>query len=149
MEDFENYIKSEYKDCTIANFKYNYNILVKLGKISKTPIKLFNIFVNVKFYDNKLNVIQSLNLKFVNNILNKTSEKKLRRIKSEELNKKFMLAKNDIMNNIKDKLTIKFNKIKAKIDDLNEYNIDNNDHVESNDSIDLTSKKINKNKYNM
>ena len=133
MQEFENYIKSDITiNYEVACFKYNHNVLVKLDK-NKKPLKQNIIFINIKFYDKNLNILQSLNLKFVNGILNKTSMKKLNNIKSSILNNIFNITKNDIINNIKGKLTIKFNKIKSKLDDINEYNSCNVDKV-SNDA---------------
>ena len=145
MEDFENYIKQEYNNYSIANIKYKYNIFIKLDKTTKNPIKQYNIFVNVKFYDNNLKILQSLNLKFINDKLNKTSANKLHNIKSDDLNNKFILAKSDIVDNIRGELTMKIDKFKLKLNEINEYESCNIDNHDKNKDIE----KKERNKYDM
>ena len=122
MEAFEEYIKSEYKNkYTVDNFKYSHNILIKFDKKTGTLINQYIIFVNVKFYDNNLNILNTLNLKFVDNTLDKVSGKKLINLSPSEVNNKFINAIDDIIDNIENKLREKISKIIAKINELNEF----------------------------
>ena len=123
MEAFEQYLLQEHKDIDYdaVSFKYSHNTSIKVDKKSNIPVKNHTISVNIKLYDKNVNLIKSVNIKFVNNILAKVCEKKLINIAPSELNNKFMAAKGEIIRAIHDELAIKYNKIKSKINELNDY----------------------------
>ena len=131
MESFEQYLLQEYKDISynVVNFQYSHNTSIKMAKKTNIPIKQNTVFVNIKFYNKNVDLIKSVNIKFVNNILAKVCEKKLVNIAPSELNNKFMIARGEIIKTIYDKLAIKYNKIKSKINDLNDYRGKPNDSI--------------------
>ena len=137
MESFEEYLLQEYKDISynVVNFQYSHNSAIKIDKKTKIPIKYNTIFVNIKFYNKKVNLIKSINIKFINNILAKVCEKKFVNISPSELNNKFMIARGEIIKVIYNNLAIKYNKIKSKINELNDYKGKANDSIAINDEF--------------
>ena len=117
MDSFQEYIKSEFKDINIAatEFKYSYYI----GKNEKYKNNYIN--VTIKCYNNDMKLLKSLTLKFINNTLSKTCSKKLINISADELNNKFLIAKNDIINIIQNEYKEKLNEITSKINLLKDY----------------------------
>ena len=122
MESFQDYLISEYKiDYAAVEFKYNHNSTVKIDKPTSKPILHNNILVGVKFYDKNLKLLESVNLKFTDNNLTKTCEKKLINIAPAELNNKFMRARNEIVKKITNELVEKREEIDNRIISLNAY----------------------------
>ena len=123
MEDFQNYLISEYKvqDFAAVEFKYNHSENIKFDKKSEKYIVQHSILVGVKFYDKTLKLLHSANIKFVNNILAKVCEKKLVNIAPAELNNKFMAARTEIIRTITDEIINKISDINQKLISLERY----------------------------
>ena len=130
MESFQDYLKSEFKiDYAAVEFKYNHNITLKVDKPTNKLLTYNNILVGVKFYDKNLKLLESSNLKFVNNVLARSYEKKLINIAPAELNNKFMRARREIVQKIRSELLEKEAEIKNKLQSLNAYIGEENQNI--------------------
>lgn len=122
MNDFKQYIISEYKDkitnYAACDFKFVHTTNIKTDKKSNKTIVINIIKTNFKFIDNECNTMLSDTLTFENNLLNKSCSKKLKHISDKELNNKFAFAKSEIINAIMNEYQNKANEIKQKIDSL-------------------------------
>lgn len=118
MNDFKQYIISEYKDkitnYAACDFKFVHTTNIKTDKKSNKTIVINIIKTNFKFIDNECNTMLSDTLTFENNLLNKSCSKKLKHISDKELNNKFAFAKSEIINAIMNEYQNKANEIKQK-----------------------------------
>lgn len=135
MNEFKDYIINEYKhkinNYAAVNFKFTHTTNTRADKKSGKVLVNNIIKVIVKFIDNDCNTLLSDTLTFENNILNKSSAKKLHHISPKELNNKFGFAKNDILNNIVSMYQNKSKVMLDKIDTINVYRGGSNDIIPS------------------
>ena len=112
----EDYILNEFKDTqtefAARNIKYSFNSIVSNKGVNDV------ITMNIKIYDNNMNLLDSKAIKFINYKLAKPCEKKLVNIDVNELNNLFMKALDDIKNEIAKEYNAKINEFKAKLECL-------------------------------
>ena len=122
----EDYILNEFKDTQRAQFaarniKYSFNSIVSNKGVNDV------ITMNIKIYDNNMNLLNSKAIKFINKgfaqgsesyKLAKPCEKKLVNIDVNELNNLFTKALDDIKNEIAKEYNAKINEFKAKLECL-------------------------------
>ena len=113
----EDYILNEFKDTqteiAARNIKYSFNRTVSNKGILNDVITM-----NIKIYDDNMNLLDSKAIKFINYKLAKPCEKKLVNIDVNELNVLFMKALDDIKNEIAKEYNAKINEFKAKLECL-------------------------------
>ena len=119
----EDYILNEFKDTqtefAARNIKYSFNSIVSNKGVNDV------ITMNIKIYDNNMNLLDSKAIKFINYKLTKPCEKKLVNIDVNELNVLFMKALDDIKNEIAKEYNAKINEFKAKLECLCSKNVRN------------------------
>ena len=112
----EDYILNEFKDTqtefAARNIKYSFNSIVSNKGVNDV------ITMNIKIYDNNMNLLNSKAIKFINYKLAKPCEKKLVNIDVNELNVLFTKALDDIKNEIAKEYNAKINEFKAKLECL-------------------------------
>ena len=121
----EDYILNEFKDTqtefAARNIKYSFNSIVSNKGVNDV------ITMNIKIYDNNMNLLNSKAIKFINKgfaqgsesyKLAKPCEKKLVNIDVNELNNLFTKALDDIKNEIAKEYNAKINEFKAKLECL-------------------------------
>ena len=121
----EDYILNEFKDTqteiAARNIKYSFNRTVSNKGVNDV------ITMNIKIYDNNMNLLNSKAIKFINEgfaqgsksyKLAKPCEKKLVNIDVNELNVLFTKALDDIKNEIAKEYNAKINEFKAKLECL-------------------------------
>ena len=119
----EDYILNEFKDTqtefAARNIKYSFNSIVSNKGVNDV------ITMNIKIYDNNMNLLNSKAIKFINKgfaqgsesyKLAKPCEKKLVNIDVNELNNLFTKALDDIKNEIAKEYNAKINEFKAKLE---------------------------------
>jgi len=79
------------------------------------------LLIGLKWFDRKHKLLASESIKFVNNLLNAPSKKKLNNISSDELENMFMRAKPEILNVIKEDYTKKMEELDYKLGELDSY----------------------------
>jgi len=131
MEEFKNYLASEYQvnDAAAIDMKCTHNMNVKIDKTSKVPVNVHSITVALKFYDKEMKLLKSGSVKFVNNEIPKSQEKKLVNIAPAELNNKFMAVRPLIIKSIMSEYAENAGEIKDKIASLKLYAGKDNDSV--------------------
>ena len=119
----EDYILNEFKDTqtefAARNIKYSFNSIVSNKGVNDV------ITMNIKIYDNNMNLLNSKAIKFINYKLAKPCEKKLVNIDVNELNNLFTKALDDIKNEIAKEYNAKINEFKAKLECLCLKNVSN------------------------
>ena len=119
----EDYILNEFKDTqtefAARNIKYSFNSTVSNKGVNDV------ITMNIKIYDNNMNLLDSKAIKFINYKLAKPCEKKLVNIDVNELNVLFTKALDDIKNEIAKEYNAKINEFKAKLECLCLKNVRN------------------------
>ena len=119
----EDYILNEFKDTqtefAARNIKYSFNSIVSNKGVNDV------ITMNIKIYDNNMNLLNSKAIKFINYKLAKPCEKKLVNIDVNELNVLFTKALDDIKNEIAKEYNAKINEFKAKLECLCLKNVRN------------------------
>ena len=121
----EDYILNEFKDTqtefAARNIKYSFNSIVSNKGVNDV------ITMNIKIYDDNMNLLDSKAIKFINKgfaqgsesyKLAKPCEKKLVNIDVNELNNLFTKALDDIKNEIAKEYNAKINEFKAKLECL-------------------------------
>ena len=112
----EDYILNEFKDTqtefAARNIKYSFNSIVSNKGVNDV------ITMNIKIYDDNMNLLDSKAIKFINYKLAKPCEKKLVNIDVNELNDLFTKALDDIKNEIAKEYNAKINEFKAKLECL-------------------------------
>ena len=112
----EDYILNEFKDTqtefAARNIKYSFNSIVSNKGVNDV------ITMNIKIYDDNMNLLDSKAIKFINDKLAKPCEKKLVNIDVNELNNLFTKALDDIKNEIAKEYNAKINEFKAKLECL-------------------------------
>ena len=124
MNALEDYILNEFKDTqtefAARNIKYSFNRTVSNKGVLNDVITM-----NIKIYDNNMNLLDSKAIKFINYKLAKPCEKKLVNIDVNELNNLFTKALDDIKNEIAKEYNAKINEFKAKLECLCLKNVRN------------------------
>ena len=119
----EDYILNEFKDTqtkiAARNIKYSFNSIVSNKGVNDV------ITMNIKIYDDNMNLLDSKAIKFINYKLAKPCEKKLVNIDVNELNNLFTKALDDIKNEIAKEYNAKINEFKAKLECLRSENVRN------------------------
>lgn len=119
----EDYILNEFKDTqtefAARNIKYSFNSTVSNKGVNDV------ITMNIKIYDDNMNLLDSKAIKFINYKLAKPCEKKLVNIDVNELNNLFTKALDDIKNEIAKEYNAKINEFKAKLECLCSKNVRN------------------------
>ena len=119
----EDYILNEFKDTqtefAARNIKYSFNKTVSNKGVNDV------ITMNIKIYDDNMNLLDSKAIKFINYKLAKPCEKKLVNIDVNELNVLFTKALDDIKNEIAKEYNAKINEFKAKLECLCLKNVSN------------------------
>ena len=119
----EDYILNEFKDTqtefAARNIKYSFNSIVSNKGVNDV------ITMNIKIYDDNMNLLDSKAIKFINDKLAKPCEKKLVNIDVNELNNLFTKALDDIKNEIAKEYNAKINEFKAKLECLCLKNVRN------------------------
>ena len=128
----EDYILNEFKDTqtefAARNIKYSFNSIVSNKGVNDV------ITMNIKIYDDNMNLLDSKAIKFINEgfaqgsksyKLAKPCEKKLVNIDVNELNNLFTKALDDIKNEIAKEYNAKINEFKAKLECLCLKNVSN------------------------
>lgn len=119
----EDYILNEFKDTqtefAARNIKYSFNSIVSNKGVNDV------ITMNIKIYDDNMNLLDSKAIKFINYKLAKPCEKKLVNIDVNELNNLFTKALDDIKNEIAKEYNAKINEFKAKLECLCLKNVRN------------------------
>ena len=119
----EDYIMNEFKDTqtkiAARNIKYSFNSIVSNKGVNDV------ITMNIKIYDDNMNLLDSKAIKFINDKLAKPCEKKLVNIDVNELNVLFTKALDDIKNEIAKEYNAKINEFKAKLECLCSKNVRN------------------------
>ena len=120
----EDYILNEFKDTqtefAARNIKYSFN-----RTVSNKGVLNDIITMNIKIYDDNMNLLDSKAIKFINYKLAKPCEKKLVNIDVNELNNLFTKALDDIKNEIAKEYNAKINEFKAKLECLCLKNVRN------------------------
>lgn len=120
----EDYILNEFKDTqtefAARNIKYSFN-----RTVSNKGVLNDIITMNIKIYDDNMNLLDSKAIKFINYKLAKPCEKKLVNIDVNELNNLFTKALDDIKNEIAKEYNAKINEFKAKLECLCSKNVRN------------------------
>lgn len=123
MNALEDYILNEFKDTqtefAARNIKYSFNSIVSNKGVNDV------ITMNIKIYDDNMNLLDSKAIKFINYKLAKPCEKKLVNIDVNELNNLFTKALDDIKNEIAKEYNAKINEFKAKLECLCLKNVRN------------------------
>ena len=123
MNALEDYILNEFKDTqtefAARNIKYSFNSIVSNKGVNDV------ITMNIKIYDDNMNLLDSKAIKFINYKLAKPCEKKLVNIDVNELNNLFTKALDDIKNEIAKEYNAKINEFKAKLECLCSKNVRN------------------------
>ena len=123
MNALEDYILNEFKDTqtefAARNIKYSFNSIVSNKGVNDV------ITMNIKIYDDYMNLLDSKAIKFINYKLAKPCEKKLVNIDVNELNNLFTKALDDIKNEIAKEYNAKINEFKAKLECLCLKNVRN------------------------
>ena len=123
MNALEDYILNEFKDTqtefAARNINYSFNSIVSNKGVNDV------ITMNIKIYDDNMNLLDSKAIKFINYKLAKPCEKKLVNIDVNELNNLFMKALDDIKNEIAKEYNAKINEFKAKLECLCLKNVRN------------------------
>ena len=111
MNALEDYILNEFKDTqtefAARNIKYSFNRTVSNKGVVNDVITM-----NIKIYDDNMNLLDSKAIKFINYKLAKPCEKKLVNIDVNELNVLFTKALDDIKNEIAKEYNAKINEFK-------------------------------------
>ena len=114
LNDFENYIMSEYELNDPIKIKYTHNINVKSTKGKILENHIVTMILN---YYNDMDSCKTY-IRFINNSID--PRYKTKKINPGELNNKFMAAKNDIINIIKAEYEEKRNEYEEKRNELDE-----------------------------
>ena len=113
MQEFENYVKSNYNipGATACAIKYTFTTRDTIDKASKIPVIIYTIVMKMTWFDKCGQQLQVEKLIFVNDTLSKSSEKSCFTIAPSEVSNKFRVAKRDI-------IRVLLNAKQEKIDEL-------------------------------
>lgn len=125
MQEFKDYIIDEYRNLASGfvgvEFKFSHTSGTKLDKKTEVYVRQDVIRVNVKFYNKDIQLLLSRSLQFDNNVLPKSVSNKLVNISPDELNNRFLKARDEICSEIMKEYQLSETEIKEKIEELNKY----------------------------
>ena len=124
MNAFVDYLVSNWEVNGCVGIEKRFGHIKKIKTEKKTGDEMVEhiVTVGLKWYDKDNRLLMSDGVKFVNNILNENDKKKkLIKISGDELENRFMVAKNDILDVIREEYQEKINDINGKMKDLNGY----------------------------
>ena len=99
MQEFENYVKSNYiiPGAAACSIKYTFTTRDTIDKASKIPVIIYTILMKMTWFDKYGQQLQVEKLIFVNDTLTKSSEKSCHTIAPSEVSNKFRIAKSTII----------------------------------------------------
>ena len=99
MQEFENYVKSNYNipGAAACSIKYTFTTRDTIDKTSKIPVIIYTILMKMTWFDKYGQQLQVEKLIFVNDTLTKSSEKSCHTIAPSEVSNKFRIAKSTII----------------------------------------------------
>jgi hypothetical protein len=99
MQEFENYVKSNYNipNAASCGITYTHSKSSKLDKKSNRPVIVHTINMKLVWFDSSNHQLDTSKLAFQNDTLTKPSEKVLRTINPSDTTNKFRAAKNEIV----------------------------------------------------
>lgn len=99
MEEFENYVKSNYiiPNAAACAIKYTFTTRETIDKASKRPVIIYTIVMKMVWFDKYGQQLKVEKLIFVNDTLSKPSESNCSTIAPSEVSNKFRLAKSTII----------------------------------------------------
>ena len=99
MQEFENYVKSNYNipGAAACSIKYTFTTRDTIDKASKIPVIIYTILMKMTWFDKYGQQLQVEKLIFVNDTLTKSSEKSCHTIAPAEVSNKFRIAKSTII----------------------------------------------------
>ena len=102
LNGLENYVKSNYNipGAAACAIKYTFTTREKIDKVSKIPVIIYTIVMNLTWFDKYGQQLQMEKLIFVNDILTKSSVKSCFTIAPGETTNKFRLAKSEIISTL-------------------------------------------------
>ena len=123
MDEFNNYLVSNWKIDGTVGVEKRYVHVRKIGFDKKLERERVDHIVSVglKYYDKDNLCLGTYSVKFINNCLNNGSKKKLINISGDELENRFMVAREMILNVVESEYREKINEINGKVSDLNDY----------------------------
>ena len=123
MEEFNNYLVSNWKVDGTVGVEKRFVHVRKIGFDKKLERERVDhiISVGLKYYDKDNLCLGTYSVKFVNNSLNNGSKKKLINISSDELENRFMVAREMILNIVEAEYREKINELNGKVNDVNDY----------------------------
>ena len=123
MEEFTSYLIGNWKVDGTVGVEKRFAHVRKIGfdkKLEKERIDHV-IMVGLKYFDKDNNCLNSVGVKFVNNSLNVGSKKKLINISGDELENRFMVAREAILDVVEAEYREKINEFNGKVNDVNDY----------------------------
>ena len=135
MESLKSYLIDEFKDrakgYVAVEFKFTHSVTMRNDKLTKTPLKVDIVKVSLRFVDRDMNTLNSSNIVFENNAIQKSKEKQFVNISPKELNNKFCFAKHEIIRLIMNEYTNKRDELNVKIESLKSYAGNEKDIIDS------------------
>ena len=113
MQDFEQYVKSNYQisNAAACNISYTFSKRTSKDRKSKANVIIYTITMKLTWLDAAGKQLQTEKLAFANDELTKASEKQLRTINPGDTTNRFRAAKNEIIHTL-------VHAKQSKIDDL-------------------------------
>ena len=123
MQEFENYVKSNYNipGATACAVKYTFTTRDTIDKASKISIIIYTIVMKMTWFDKCGQQLQTEKLIFVNDTLSKSSEKCCFTIAPSEVSNKFRVAKREIICMLSNAKQEKIDELKQEQALLNKY----------------------------
>ena len=123
MNVFNDYLVSNWSVDGAASIekKYSHSVKVSVDKKSQRERKNHGVLISLKWFDKDNKLLMNDSVKFVNNLVNAPTKKKLNNISSDELENMFMRAKPEILNVIKEDYLEKMAELDYKLGELDSY----------------------------
>ena len=123
MNVFNDYLVSNWSVDGVASIekKFTHSVRVSVDKKTERERNDHGVLCGLKWFDKDNKLLASESIKFVNNLLNAPSKKKLGNISTEELENMFMRAKPEILNLIKEDYMEKMAELDYKLGELEVY----------------------------
>ena len=155
MDEFENYVKSNYNitNATACSIKYTFSTRDTIDKQSKIPVIIYTIVMKMTWFDKYGQQLRIEKLIFVNDTLSKSSEKSCFRIAPSEVSNKFRIAKREIVQSLLNTKQEKIDELKKEQSLLSKYLGTDTDIIprEAKNTLHLGTceTRLSKNKYEM
>ena len=123
MQEFENYIKSNYiiPGAAACAIKYTFTTRETTDKASKIPVIIYTMVMKMTWFDKYGQQLQIEKLIFVNDTLTKSSEKSCYTIAPSEVSNKFRIAKSSIVQTLIEARQEKIDELKKEQSLLTKY----------------------------